>query len=91
MEKGKAKNGIQIPITRDGMVTLCNSMNLKIKPTKAIDAVIYCRGPKMEQSPEEDFNIEKLVHWFQMNMKTMQHADPSKADQNWVIKQHYKA
>ena len=70
MEKGKAKNSIQIPITRDGMVTLCNSMNLKIKPTKAIDAVIYCRGPKMEQSPEEDFNIEKLVHWFQMNTST---------------------
>ena len=41
---GNQNDVIKLPITRDGMVNLCNSMNLKIKPTKAIDAVIYCRG-----------------------------------------------
>jgi hypothetical protein len=41
---GKQNDVIKLPITRYGMVSLCNSMNLKIKPTKAIDAVIYCRG-----------------------------------------------
>ena len=52
---GKQSEVIKMPITREGMVILCNSMNLKIKPTRAIDAVIYSRGPKMEQAPEEDF------------------------------------
>ena len=55
MDKGKQKEAIKMPITREGMIILFKSMNLKLKPTKAIDAVIYCRGPKMEQAPEEDF------------------------------------
>lgn len=48
-------------------------MNLKITPTKAIDAIIYCRGKDMENGADEDFDIQKLVQWFLMNMKVMQH------------------
>ena len=75
-----------MPITREGMLILCKSMNLICTPTRAIDAVIYCRGEKMENGPESEFSMKKLVQWFLLNMKTMQHQDTKLVDTNWLIK-----
>ena len=59
-------------------------MNLKITPTKCIDAVLYCRGPQMEKANPDDFEMTSLVKWFLINIKTMHHDDIKKADKDWV-------
>ena len=75
-----------MPPTRESIQLLCKAMNLKITPTKSIDAVLYCRGPKMEEAPPANFQMIDLVKWFLINLKTMHHDDIKKADVNWVKK-----
>jgi hypothetical protein len=55
---GSNKTEIKMPITRESMMLLCNAMNIKITPTKCIDAILYCRGPLLEKAPPEDFEMK---------------------------------
>jgi hypothetical protein len=52
---GAMRPEIKMPITRENMKILCSAMNLRITPIKIIDAVLYCRGPKMEKAPPSNF------------------------------------
>ena len=36
---------IKMPPTREGFAQLCKGMNLKISPTKILDALLFIRGP----------------------------------------------
>ena len=62
-------------------------MNLKITPTKVLDALLFIRGPQMENSDPEEFEMDKVIQWFLLNMKTLRHDDLSKADQTWLQQQ----
>ena len=72
------------PPTRSSLDLLFRALNLKIAPTKLIDALIYSRGPKMEDEPAENFNEDKLVQWFLLNLKTLKHIDYNLADPEWL-------
>ena len=51
---------------------------------KIIDAIISCRGIKMENEPEENFSMDKLVKWFNNNIKLLKHLDYEVADSEWL-------
>jgi hypothetical protein len=75
-----------MPPTRESITMLCSLLNLKITSTKAIDAVLYCRGSQLEKAPAEDFNMNDLVKWFLINIKTMHHDNLKKVDPDWLYK-----
>jgi hypothetical protein len=77
---------IKMPPTRESIIMLCTKLNLKIKPTKVIDCVLYCRGPKQERAPSEDFDMNLLVKWFLINIKTLHHDNLKKVDPDWLYK-----
>ena len=37
----------------------------------------------MEQSDPENFELSKLVHWFDANLKKLQHVDFKLTNENW--------
>lgn len=71
------------PPTRQSMVLLFQALNLRVSPTQLIDALIYSRGPKMEDEPPENFSLDNLVQWFLLNLKTLKHIDFKIADADW--------
>ena len=66
---------IQWPPTKYSFELLCKALNLKVTPTRIYDAIIYSRGPKMDEEPPEKFSYKKLIHWFLMNLKTIRHEN----------------
>lgn len=84
--KGKFANNKPIawPPTRHSLKLLFEALNLFVAPTKLIDALIYSRGPKMEEEPAENFDLDKLVQWFLLNLKTLKHIDYKYADPEWM-------
>lgn len=52
---------IKMPPTREGFAQLCKGMNLKISPIKILDALLFIRGPQMENSDPEEFDFDKVV------------------------------
>ena len=83
-DKKKAYIPIKMPPTREGFAQLCKMMNLKISPTKILDALLFIRGPQMEDSNPDEFDFDKVVQWFLINIKTMKHLDLSKVDPDWI-------
>jgi len=59
-------------------------MNLKVSPRRAIDAILYCRGPKLEEEDPSLFDINLLVEWFKLNIKVLEHEDMERADPQWL-------
>ena len=45
MKKETVHVPIKMPPTRDGFYQLCKMLNLKITPTKVLDALLFIRGP----------------------------------------------
>jgi hypothetical protein len=72
------------PPTRWSLNLLFRAINLKVSPTRLIDALIYSRGPKMDEEPAENFNMDKLIQWFLLNLKTIKHIDYKLADPEWL-------
>lgn len=71
------------PPTRHSLELLFRALNLRVAPTKLIDALIYSRGPKMEEEAPENFSVDKLVQWFLLNLKTLKHIDYKLSDPEW--------
>jgi hypothetical protein len=76
-------NKIKMPPTKDGLTRLFKVMNLFVPTLRMVDCLVYCRGKKMEQGPEREFDMKKLIAWFELNMRTFKHLDPRKADKQW--------
>lgn len=46
---------IEWPPTRESFKLLCKALNIEISENKVLDAIICCRGAKLENEPEENF------------------------------------
>ena len=90
MAKERGKKGylntklIAWPPTRESFKLLCKALNIEISQHKILDAIVCCRGPRLENEPEDNFSMDKLTHWFQNNIKLLKHIDYSEADPDWV-------
>mmetsp|Transcript_16948 Transcript_16948/g.26094 ORF Transcript_16948/g.26094 Transcript_16948/m.26094 type:complete len:90 (+) Transcript_16948:449-718(+) len=82
-----------MPPTRESFKLLCKYMNLKVTSRRCIDAIIYCRGPKLEEEDPSTFSMDKLIKWFIINAKILEHEDKERADPAWLqqIKQKESA
>lgn len=72
------------PPTRESFKLLCKALNLEISESQILEAIVCCRGPKLEQEPEEKFSIDKLTQWFVNNLKLLKHLDYDNADPDWL-------
>lgn len=77
-------NYIDWPPTRQSLKLLCKALNIQVSENKILDAMICCRGPKLENEPEENFDEDKLVLWFQINLKMLKHINYEEADPDWI-------
>lgn len=64
---------LEMPPTRDGLARLFEAINLYATTVTCIDCLLFCRGHKLEKSNPEDFNIDKLIQWFTLNIRTLKH------------------
>ena len=44
-----------------GFQKLCNALNIHCTEMTSYEAIIYCRGPKMDDGPAEAFDMDKLI------------------------------
>ena len=63
---------------------LCRALNLKVNDRKCIEAILYIRGPEMEKSNPDEFKLEKLINWFQLNLQTLEHESMEIVDRDWL-------
>lgn len=75
---------INWPPGREDFENLCKAMNLKVTKHKIIEAVMYFRGPELEEEPAENFSFEKLIKWFQMNLSAIQHENLDLVKPEWI-------
>ena len=71
-------NKIKMPPTKDGLHRLFKALNLAVPSVKVVDCLVFCRGKKMEDGPADDFDLKKLVAWFELNLRTLHHVDERK-------------
>lgn len=75
------------PPNRKNLKDLFKAMNLQVSPVKLIDCLIYCRGKEMDEADPNEYSITKLVKWFFMNLRTLNHISLNKdsiADHEWL-------
>ena len=73
--------------TRKDLTALFKALNLNVTTQKILDCLIYCRGRDMDNGKPELYSIEKLINWFMMNIRTINHISLNKekiADQEWL-------
>jgi hypothetical protein len=75
---------ITLPPTKQGLNTLFKALNLRVPMQRVYECLIFCRGAKMEQSGADEFDIETLVDWFLINLRTLDHLDEKKVDSGWL-------
>lgn len=73
-----------MPPTRETLKKLFFALNLQVTPVKTIDCLLYIRGPKLENSDPEEFDFEKLIQWFMMNIRNLKHINLKEVDRDWV-------
>lgn len=83
-------NKIKMPPTKDSLKRLFYALNLFVPTVKQLDCLVYCRGKKMEQAPERDFDMKKLIGWFELNLRTFKHLDNKKVDKQWLAENEMK-
>jgi hypothetical protein len=66
---------IGTPITRTGFKSLCKALNIHCTEIMSFEAVIHCRGAKMEEADPEDFDFDKLVSYLDYKSKIQPPAD----------------
>lgn len=62
-------------MTRNGFKTLCKALNIRCTELLSFEAMICCRGPKMDESDPDEFNFEKLVQFVDYKSKFLPPAD----------------
>ena len=75
---------IEMPPSRKGMTKLFKMCNLLVQPVKCIDCILFCRGPKLENSDPEEFDFDKLVQWFVLNIRNLRHISYKDIDPDWL-------
>lgn len=70
----------ELPPTRETIKTLFNELNLHLPASKAIECILHCRGNLMEESDPEEFKVDKLYEWFNINLRTLKHINEDLAD-----------
>ena len=75
---------LEMPPTRDGLARLFEALNLYATTVTCIDCLLFCRGHKLEKSNPDDFNIDKMIQWFSLNIRTLKHINYEGVDPEWV-------
>ena len=68
-------NTIKMPPTKRSLTLLFRKLNLYVPSMKIVDCMVFCRGKEMEDADPDDFDINKLVQWFELNVRALHHID----------------
>ena len=66
---------IALPITKEGILRLFKALNLHCTEMTAYEGLLYCRGNKMENSPEDAFDFDKMITFINMKSKIVAPAN----------------
>lgn len=86
---------IAMPVNKEGIIKLCQALNMHCSQILAFEGLLYCRGAQGENSPPEDFDMDRLVYFLKYKAKIVAPADnPRVAMQrapgyNGVRNQHF--
>ena len=69
------ESGIKMPPTREGLDLLFKTLNLYVDSKRVFECLVYCRGSKLEDGPEDEFTMDKLWQWFELNLRSLHHID----------------
>ena len=84
-----------MPPTKQSLLKLFEVLNLKVSPVRVIDCLVYCKDaqkPKVtrrkdkngkEIIEESQYDTSKLIQWLHLNIRTFEHLDKSKVDEEW--------
>ena len=62
-------------MTRVGFKQLCKVINMHCTEITSFEAIIHCRGPKMDDSPPEAFDMDKLIDFIDYKSRIVPPAD----------------
>lgn len=60
------------------------ALNLRFTEQMIIEIARFIYGPKMACEDKEDFDAERLVKWFQLNLHSIQHENLDLVDPHWI-------
>ena len=75
---------LTMPPNRETMLKLFLALNLTVTPVKCIDCLLFIIGPKLENSDPEEYDPEKLITWFMLNIRNLKHINLKEVDKDWV-------
>lgn len=90
IRKNIREYSIPMPPTREGLEKLFVCLNVAVSIRKCIDCVVYCRGKKMELANQDEFDFQRLLKWFMLNIRTFKHLNEEIVDKEWIEETKYK-
>ena len=45
---------------------------------------MFCRGPKMDQEPDANFDFDRMVKWLQLHMQSLRHENLHIVKPEWI-------
>ena len=75
VNKALKEQKIATPLNKEGFIKLCKAINLHCTQILAYEGLIYCRGPQGENSPPEDFDMDRLIYFLKYKAKIVAPAD----------------
>ena len=60
---------LALPITKEGFMRVCKSLDMHCSEMLAIEGLLYCRGKQMENSKPEEFDIDRMYSFLNMKSK----------------------
>jgi len=75
---------IEMPPTRQNLALLFKGLNLNVPTVRIIECLLFSRGLKMENADPEEFDIEQLYKWVDLNIKSMPHLTNKGVNPDWL-------
>ena len=76
---------MKMPPTKESLNRLFLKLNLYVPSYKVLDCLVHSRGTRMEEAPPEEFQMKRLVQWFELNLRSLKHLDERKVeDEGWL-------
>lgn len=75
---------LDMPPTRESLGNIFKGLNLNVPTVRLIECLLFCRGIKLENSDPEEFEIDKLYKWVDLNLKSMPHINTKGVHPEWL-------
>lgn len=57
---------LTLPVSKDGFMEICKSLNMHCSERLAYEGLIFCRGKLADNGPPEDFDFDRMIGFLHM-------------------------